>query len=112
MPVAGWYPDPDRQATWRYWDGAMWTHHSAPMHAATPRDPYSFGAWFEDSRTAVGAVLRRVAVAVVIANLVISRGSGWHLLGAAAFISMALPLIVFFALQRYFVQGLLAGSVK
>ena len=34
------------------------------------------------------------------------------LLTSAAFISMALPLIVFFALQRFFVQGLLAGSVK
>jgi len=31
---------------------------------------------------------------------------------AAAFISMALPMIVFFSLQRYFVRGLLAGSVK
>jgi len=49
---------------------------------------------------------------VVIANLVNSLGSGWHLLGAAAFISMALPLIVFFSLQKYFVRGLTAGSVK
>jgi alpha-glucoside transport system permease protein len=39
-------------------------------------------------------------------------GSTWHLLTAAAFITMALPLIVFFALQRYFVRGLTAGSVK
>jgi alpha-glucoside transport system permease protein len=49
---------------------------------------------------------------VVIANLVNSLGSGWHLLGAAAFISMALPLIVFFALQRYFVRGITGGAVK
>jgi len=47
-----------------------------------------------------------------IGNMVTSLGSGWHLLTAAAFISMALPMIVFFALQRYFVRGLLAGSVK
>lgn len=47
-----------------------------------------------------------------ISNMVTSHGAGWHLLTAAAFISMALPMIVFFALQRYFVQGLLAGSVK
>ncbi len=47
-----------------------------------------------------------------IANMVTSLGSGWQLLTAAAFISMALPMIVFFALQRYFVRGLLAGSVK
>jgi alpha-glucoside transport system permease protein len=49
---------------------------------------------------------------VVIANLVNSLGSGWHLLGAAAFISMALPLLVFFALQRYFVRGITGGAVK
>ncbi len=47
-----------------------------------------------------------------IGNMVTSLGSGWHLLTAAAFISMALPLLVFFALQRYFVRGMLAGSVK
>ncbi len=47
-----------------------------------------------------------------ISNMVTSLGSGWQLLTAAAFISMALPMIVFFALQRYFVRGLLAGSVK
>jgi alpha-glucoside transport system permease protein len=41
-----------------------------------------------------------------------SRGQSWHLLTAAAFVSMALPLVVFFSLQRYFVRGLLAGSVK
>ncbi|MGH2382804.1 MAG: carbohydrate ABC transporter permease, partial [Candidatus Limnocylindria bacterium] len=35
-----------------------------------------------------------------------------HLLAAASFLIMAVPLIVFFSLQRYFVQGLLAGSVK
>ncbi len=47
-----------------------------------------------------------------ISNMVTSLGGGWHLLTAAAFISMAFPLIVFFGLQRYFVRGLLAGSVK
>lgn len=47
-----------------------------------------------------------------ITNMVTSLGSGWHLLTAAAFISMLLPMIVFFGLQRYFVRGLLAGSVK
>jgi len=41
-----------------------------------------------------------------------SRGQSWHLLTAAAFVSMVAPLIVFFSLQRYFVRGLLAGSVK
>lgn len=49
---------------------------------------------------------------VPISNLVSSLGAGWHLLTSAAFISMMLPLIVFFSLQRYFVHGILAGSVK
>jgi alpha-glucoside transport system permease protein len=39
-------------------------------------------------------------------------GETWHLLTAAAFISMVLPLLVFFSLQKYFVRGLTAGSVK
>jgi alpha-glucoside transport system permease protein len=51
-------------------------------------------------------------VTIELANLVGSRGENWHLLTSAAFITMALPLIVFFSLQRYFVRGLTAGSVK
>jgi alpha-glucoside transport system permease protein len=47
-----------------------------------------------------------------LAEIVGSRGSDWHLLTAGAFISMLLPLTVFFALQRFFVRGLLSGSVK
>lgn len=47
-----------------------------------------------------------------LAEMVGTRGSGWELLTAGAFVSMVVPLIVFFALQRYFVRGLLAGSVK
>jgi alpha-glucoside transport system permease protein len=47
-----------------------------------------------------------------LAEIVGSRGNDWHLLTAGAFISMILPLAVFFSLQRYFVRGLLAGSVK
>jgi len=47
-----------------------------------------------------------------IADLVGSRGQDWYLLTAAGFVSMIVPLIVFFALQRYFVRGLMAGSVK
>lgn len=49
---------------------------------------------------------------VKIAGLVNSLGQGYHLLTAAAFISMIVPLIVFFSLQRFFVRGILAGSVK
>jgi len=49
---------------------------------------------------------------VRLAEMVGTRGSGLEALMAGAFISMIVPLIVFFALQRYFVRGLLAGSVK
>ena len=49
---------------------------------------------------------------VNVANLVSSLGQGYELLTAAAFISMALPLVVFLALQRYFVRGITAGAVK
>ncbi|MDX1663660.1 MAG: carbohydrate ABC transporter permease [Candidatus Promineifilaceae bacterium] len=45
-------------------------------------------------------------------EMVGSRGQDWHLLTAGAFITMILPLIVFFSLQRYFVRGLMAGAVK
>ena len=51
-------------------------------------------------------------VTVNLANIVGDRGQDWHLLTAGAFMSMIIPLIVFFLLQRYFVRGLLAGSVK
>lgn len=47
-----------------------------------------------------------------ISNMVSSMGAGWHLLTAAAFLSMLLPMIVFFALQKYFVRGMMAGAVK
>ena len=58
-----------------------------------------------------GAGQNRV-LTVALRELVGSRGENWHLLTSAAFISMALPLIVFFALQKYFVRGLTAGAVK
>ncbi len=47
-----------------------------------------------------------------ITNLIDPRGANWHLLTAAAFLSMIVPMLVFLAFQRYFVRGLLAGSVK
>ena len=49
---------------------------------------------------------------LTVANMVGTLGQNWHLLTAAAFVSMVLPLIVFFSLQRYFVRGILGGSVK
>ena len=47
-----------------------------------------------------------------IVELLGTRGGNWEILATAAFVSIAVPLIVFFAMQRYLVRGLLAGSVK
>ena len=47
-----------------------------------------------------------------LARLTGELGQDWHLLTAGAFITMVVPLVVFFSLQRYFVRGLTAGSVK
>jgi len=51
-------------------------------------------------------------VTFALASIVGEKGQDWHLLTAGAFVSMLMPLAVFFALQRYFVRGMLAGSVK
>lgn len=51
-------------------------------------------------------------VTMKLASIVGDRGQDWHLLTSGAFMSMIVPLLVFFGLQRYFVRGLLAGSVK
>ena len=51
-------------------------------------------------------------VTSALAAIVGEKGQDWHLLTSGAFISMILPLIVFLALQRYFVRGMMAGSVK
>lgn len=45
-------------------------------------------------------------------DLLGSRGGDWGILAAAAFVSIAVPVLVFFTMQRYLVRGLLAGSVK
>jgi len=47
-----------------------------------------------------------------IVNLMGSRGGDWEILSASAFVSIAVPLLVFFSMQRFLVRGLLAGSVK
>ncbi len=60
----------------------------------------------------LGAKKETQVLTMALAEITGSRGSDWHLLTAGAFITMLLPLIVFFSLQRFFVRGLLAGSVK
>jgi alpha-glucoside transport system permease protein len=60
----------------------------------------------------VGGAPEVAPMTVNLANLTTSLGQGSNLLTAAAFFSMIIPLIVFLSLQRYFVRGILAGSVK
>lgn len=54
----------------------------------------------------------KLPLTATLANLTNSLGGDWQYLMAAAFISMALPLVVFFAFQRYFVRGITGGAVK
>jgi alpha-glucoside transport system permease protein len=60
----------------------------------------------------VGGAPEVAPMTVNLANLTNSLGQGYQLLTAAAFFSMVIPLVVFLSLQRYFVRGILAGSVK
>jgi len=60
----------------------------------------------------LGGTSENRVLTIALQGLNGSHGEDWHLLTAAAFITMALPLLVFFSLQRYFVRGLTAGSVK
>jgi alpha-glucoside transport system permease protein len=54
----------------------------------------------------------KAVLTVEVAGLIGAQQQGWQLLTAGAFLSMVVPLLVFLALQRYFVRGLTAGSVK
>ncbi len=60
----------------------------------------------------VGGAPEVAPLTLNLANLTTSLGQGSNLLTSAAFFSMIVPLIVFLSLQRYFVRGILAGSVK
>ncbi|SMY08843.1 carbohydrate ABC transporter permease [Flavimaricola marinus] len=54
----------------------------------------------------------KVMTVKIADDLLGSRGGDWGILATAAFVSIGVPLLVFFSLQRYLVRGLLAGSVK
>ncbi|GIE87160.1 carbohydrate ABC transporter membrane protein 2, CUT1 family [Actinoplanes regularis] len=51
-------------------------------------------------------------ITLQLANITGTRGTAWHLLASGTFVSIIVPVTVFLLLQRYFVRGLLAGSVK
>jgi alpha-glucoside transport system permease protein len=60
----------------------------------------------------LGPVPQNHPLSVTLANLTTNFGGGWQFLTAAAFVSMIVPIIVFLALQRYFVRGITGGAVK
>jgi alpha-glucoside transport system permease protein len=60
----------------------------------------------------LGSEKDKVVLTFQLNSLLGSRGGNWEILTASAFITIVVPLVVFFSLQRYFVRGLLAGSVK
>jgi len=60
----------------------------------------------------LGGTQNVAPLTVKLASLKGSLESGWHILSAGAFITMALPLFVFLFLQKYFVKGILSGAVK
>lgn len=64
------------------------------------------------SLTFAGGNKNVAPLTVRVAELSGTLGAKWHLLSAGAFISMFIPMIVFLAMQRFFVRGMLGGAVK
>ena len=60
----------------------------------------------------LGGSSQNQVLTIALKNLLGGRGEDWQVLTAASFITMSLPLVVFFSLQKYFVRGLTAGAVK
>jgi alpha-glucoside transport system permease protein len=60
----------------------------------------------------LGKAPDQVVLTIKLNDLLGSRGESWEILTATAFVSIAVPVLVFFSLQRFFVRGLLSGSVK
>ncbi len=60
----------------------------------------------------LGKAPEQIVLTIKLNDLLGSRGESWEILTASAFVSIAVPVAVFFSLQRFFVRGLLSGSVK
>ena len=60
----------------------------------------------------LGKQPEQIVLTIKLNDLLGSRGESWEILTASAFVSIAVPVAVFFSLQRFFVRGLLSGSVK
>jgi alpha-glucoside transport system permease protein len=104
-----------------YMDGA--SHFEAFLHLAVPLSMpalvsfaiFQFLWVWNDLLVALvflGTDSEVATLTATLNELVGTKGESWHLLTAGAFVSMVVPLLVFLLLQRYFVRGLLAGSIK
>jgi alpha-glucoside transport system permease protein len=104
-----------------YMDGA--SHFDAFLHLAVPLSIpalvsfaiFQFLWVWNDLLVALvflGTDSEVATLTATLNELVGTKGESWHLLTAGAFVSMLVPIVVFLALQRYFVRGLLAGSIK
>ncbi|QGG94980.1 DUF2510 domain-containing protein [Actinomarinicola tropica] len=76
---AGWYPDPNAEGTQRYWDGAQWTEHTAPLVATTPADapasPAEPAPLATDAAPDGGGGRRKLLGGVAAAVLVVAAGA-------------------------------------
>ena len=104
-----------------YMDGA--SHFDAFLHLAVPLSIpalvsfaiFQFLWVWNDLLVALvflGTDSEVATLTATLNELVGTKGESWHLLTAGAFVSILVPVVVFLALQRYFVRGLLAGSIK
>lgn len=101
-----------------YIDGA--SHWTAFLKLAIPLSVpaiaslaiYQFIWVWNDFLVATIFLPGKPVLTVQITNLIDPRGGNWHILTGAAFLSFLVPMIVFLALQRFFVRGMTAGSVK
>lgn len=73
---------------------------------------YQFIWVWNDFLVATIFLPNRPVLTVQITNLIDPRGGNWHIMTGAAFLSFIVPMIIFLSLQRFFVRGLTAGSVK
>lgn len=82
MPPSGWYDDPDQPWTWRYFDGAHWTDHRAPMWVPPARDPRSLSVWFDSAVAVVKRAVRQAGALLVVVWGVLGALGWWLLISA------------------------------
>ena len=85
---------------------------NGPLHAEWMGLLRGVGEPIEEQGVFLGTDDETLVLTGRLVNLLGSRGGDWEILATSAFVSIAVPLVVFFAMQRFLGRGLLAGSVK